>query len=90
MFWQHKSFQALCAVLGLGDGLAFSQAGPFCCASVWSPAAVKMESKWKLIAVEVCNIMPAGGKLKKKITVLYFRPSLQLPSSDIEMSRSAE
>lgn len=65
MFWQHKSFQVLCAVHGLGDGLAFSQAGPFCCASVWSPAAVKMESKWKLIAVEVCNIMPAGGKLKK-------------------------
>lgn len=77
MFWQHKFFQVLRAVHGLGDGLAFFQAGPFCSASVWSPAAVKMESKWKLIAAEACNIMPAGENLKKKkihfyIFSLYF------------------
>lgn len=34
-----------------------SQARPFRCVSVWSPAAVRMGSKWKLIAAEACNIM---------------------------------
>lgn len=41
----------------------FSRAGTFSCASVWSPTAVKMESKWKLIAAEACNIVPVGGKM---------------------------